>query len=170
MAKKKITIDLKTLIIFGVMLVAAIFAIVGICTGWIASEITNVITQEKSLEFSTFGEIMESHNALIEAGGEGFTGFGVMAAFAIMAVIFTCLTLVASGVKFFANNKIVGYVAFAVSALAVVCGIVTIITTYTFVGELTTKAIPVLAGFGAWFTGVAAVVGGGAGVYKLMAK
>ena len=77
MAKKKITIDLKTLIIFGVMLVAAIFAIVGICTGWIASEITNVITQEKSLEFSTFGEIMKSHNALIEAGGDGFTGLAL---------------------------------------------------------------------------------------------
>ena len=170
MAKKKITFDLKTLAIFGVMIVALVFAIVGVCSGWIAAETTNILTQEKGLEFTTFGEWAEMNSSLVEAGGEGLTGFGAMAAFAIMAIIFTGLTLVASGARLFVKSKLVGLITFVISVLAVACGVAAIITTYTFCGEITTKILPYMPAYGAWFVGVAGVLGGVAGVYNLIKK
>lgn len=168
--KKKISVDLGTLIVFGVMLLSLVFAIVGICTGWTATEATNIVNGNKTLNFSTFSDWLKLNEQYVKAG-ESIDGFVAMAIFAIASVVFTGLTFVVAGAKrFLKKNKVINVVAFVVSVLAVVCGVVSIITTNSLCGDWSTTLIPCMAAYGAWFVAVSGMVGGLAGLYNLIKK
>lgn len=124
MTKKKIgKFDLVSIVLLAVLVVALVLTIVGICIGWVKSSSTFV------------GQTGSSSSTLSDWLGVEDSGIATNAAFAILTVIMTGLTAIAYAAGLFFKNRIVRLVTLVVAVLALACGVVTIITAYTFVNQ-----------------------------------
>ncbi|MDE7300862.1 MAG: hypothetical protein K2N47_01700 [Clostridia bacterium] len=161
MGKKSKKIDIISIVIFAVLIVALAMTIVGICIDWTTSEIFNVKGS------STLSELLESQKKLVDMGADPNTTFNTNAAFSIMTIIFTGLTTIAFAAKLFVKNKMVKFVTLILAALSIVCAVVAISTIYSYLSDLKTG---ISVGAGPWLLFAFGVLGGAAGVVGALKK
>lgn len=167
MATKK-KIDVLSIVICAVLLVATVVSIVGVCIAWISS--TGSVTGT-SYPSETISDLLEASDALVSAGGNAISGLNANAAFAIMAVIFCGLTLVGYLLSKLFDIKVMKFIVLALAILAIVCAVVTLITAYTVAGDevyyLGRDAKPAA---GVWLVTIFGVIGGCAGAFAAIKK
>ncbi len=180
MAKGKSTkLNLVDLIICVVLLLAVVMTVVGICVAWTKSTYTGALSGEHS-STSTLSQWLSDNGEITKNGGDPISGLGVNAAFAIMTVIFSGLTLISYAVEKFANVKVFKFVTLACSALLVICAIVTLITAFTFANGLANGGVSIggtslasaktAPSAGVWLLTIFGVIGGGAGIFGAIRK
>lgn len=167
MAKKK-NFDLVSIIVCGVLFVATVLAIVGICIAWLQVTSSSTLTSTSSTSTSTLKELLDS--------GYDITGLGANTAFAIMTVVFTGLTLVAYVVSKFVDVKILSYVILALGILAVISAVVTLITSFTVANSFGSvdwgdiAKVTTTPAAGPWLLSIFGLVGGAAGAFGAVKK
>lgn len=149
MTKRK-KLSLVTVNVFAVLTVAVIMTVVGVCIAW-------TVTRDTSLTLSDWLELNEM--ATVD-------GLSPNAAFAIMTVIFTGLTAAAFALEKLTSLKAAKFATLACAALLIICSVITLITAYTFTGNLLGGYAHTVPAAGVWlvftfgfFGGVSAIVG-----------
>lgn len=171
MSKNK-KLDVLTLILFGVLAVAVIMVIVGVCIDWTSTtaKVSSALGGGSSTETAKLADWAEANGK----AKDGIDGYGAMAAFAYITLVLTILTAIAFVVSKFVDVSILKWVVVGLAALTVISGIVVIITTYTFcgnykagglVGEITTAPAA-----GAWLAAIFGMIAGGAGITGALRK
>lgn len=172
MAKSK-KIDIFSLVIFGVMVLAVVMAIVGVCIAYTSATASAAIGGSKTTT-STLADWAEVNDAAVKLGGEGLKGFGAMSAFAYITLVLSAVTAVVFVVSKFVNVKFMKWVLLASGALLIVSAVVALITAFTFcssygadIGIASTKCAPAA---GAWLLAIFSVISGAAGVVASLKK
>lgn len=159
--KKSKKIDIISVVIFAVLLVALAMTIVGICIDWTTSEIFSIKGS------STLSELLESQKKLVDLGADPNSAFNTNVAFSIMTVIFTGFTAIAFAAKLFVKNKIVKLVTLICAALTIVSAVIAISTVYSYLSDINTG---ISVGAGPWLLFVFGVLGGAAGAVGALKK
>lgn len=179
--KKSKKFDIISIVIFAVLVVALAMTIVGICIAWTKSvSATDLGGGSSSQSTNTLTAWLNSQSEKTANGGEPISGLNVNVAFAIMTVIFTGLTAIAFCANKFSGIKALKFVLLGCGLLALACGVVTIITGYTFTNGLangglswggvnfgSVKSSPAA---GLWLLSISGIVGGAAGAVGALKK
>lgn len=165
---KKSKMSLFGIIIAAVLLVTFALTVVGLCIDWTATTIE--VAGKSSTTTTTFPKWLEAQATAKDNGGEGNAKFATNAAFAIITAILCGLTLVAYCAKILMKSKIANLLTLALSALLIVCSIVTISTAYAFTGDMGSANFGDFAkggtvpAVGAWLVTIFGCAGGVCGV------
>jgi len=147
MTKRK-KFSLVTLIVFAVLIVAVVLTIIGVCIAWTA-------TSKTSMTLSDWLDV--NKKATVD-------GFGPNAAFAIMTVILTGLTAAAFAIEKFTSLKATKFATLACAALLIICSIITLITAYTFTGNLLGGYANTVPAAGVWLVFIFGFFGGASAI------
>lgn len=158
MGKSK-KIDLVALIVFGVLVVAIVLAVVGVCITWTSyTGLTNKVVTE------TLGDLAEQNQNAIKLTKESLEGFNVMQAFAYITLAMTILTAIAFVVSKFVDIKVLKWVVIGIAALTVISAIVSIATTCGFCDKDFSELLGRTPAAGPWLLFVFSVIGSGAAI------
>jgi hypothetical protein len=158
--------DVKSIVIIGVIVVALVLTIVGICVNWISA---TYLGQTEAGKLSKWVDANSDYKKYLNT--EPYSGINAVNAFAILSIVFAALTAIAYVATKFVDNKIVKYVALGVSALLVVFALLALILTFTTISNsdgfksITNAGGTVKTAAGPWLTAVGGVIGGAAGIY-----
>ena len=156
-------------IVLLVILVMLALAIVGVCVDWIAR--TTYLNDNSDTVFSKLGDLFDRYKDGADTDDAG--AFRVMAAFAILTVILAGATTILAGITKVLGWKLFKFILVVVSIVCVICGVVSIITTFAFCDKFTvgggidgivetgTKASPYI---GAWLTAIGGTLAGLGGI------
>ncbi len=154
MAKSK-KIDVLSLVIFGVMVLAIVMAIVGVCIDYTAS------TSKYLSSSSTLAQLGELNSYLT------VDGYGAMAAFAYITLVLSIVTAIVFVVSKFIDVKVMKWVVLAVSALLILSAIIALIIAFTFCSTYKDSIAPAA---GPWLLAVFSILSGAAGVFAALKK
>ncbi len=161
-------------IVLLVILVMLALAIVGVCIDWVGAKnyVDSVIGgAESETVFSKLGDLFDRYKDGADTDDAG--AFRVMAAFAILTVILAGATTILAGITKVLGWKLFKFILVVVSIVCVICGVVSIITTFAFCDKFTvgggidgivetgTKASPYI---GAWLTAIGGTLAGLGGI------
>lgn len=173
MAKKK-KMSLLEIVIAVALILTFALTVVGLCIDWTA---TTVEVAGKSVTTTTtFPKMLETQATAKENGSDGIAKFDANAAFAIMTTILCGLLSVVYAAKILTKNKIAHLLSLALSALVIVCAIVTVSTAYALTADMFSvdtgslvkgETIPAA---GVWLVTVFGVTSGVCGVVGALRK
>lgn len=171
MGKSKSKFDVLSLVIIGVMALALIMAIVGVCISWLSVSAKNVMGKTTT-EFATLAKMVEANDKVDKAL---YSSLDAIYAFAILTVILSALDLTLYILSKFLKVKALKFVVAALSALLVVFALLSIILTFTCYNTDLCKVTINLGGSfapaaGAWLLAVFGVLGGAAGIAGALKK
>ena len=152
-----------------IILVLLVVAIVGVCIDWIGAKtyVDSVIGGGESE--TVYYKLEKLFETFKDSETETAGLFRTMAAFGILTVILAAATTVLSGIC-----KLFKFILVVVSIVCVICGVVSIITTFAFCDKFTvgggfggiveagTKASPYI---GAWLTAIGGALAGIVGIF-----
>lgn len=171
MGKSKSKFDVLSLVIIGVMALAVVMAIVGICISWLSLSAKG-INGKTTTEFTTLAKMVEANN---EVDKKLYSSLDAIYAFAILSVILSALVLIIYILSKFVKVKALKFVVAALSALLVVFALLSIILTFTCYNTDLCKVTINLGGSyapaaGAWLLAVFGVLGGASGLAGALKK
>ena len=152
-----------------VALAMLVVAIVGVCIDWISTKVTAAGYTGEPI-FQTLSELFDDFK---DSDSDIAGKFKLMAAFAILTVILAGGTTVFAGITKVLGWKLFKFPLVVIAIVCVICGVVSIITTYTFCDQMSisgdildwiqtgSKTSPYI---GAWLTPIGGVLCGLVGV------
>ena len=157
-----------------IILILLVVAIVGVCIDWIGAKtyVDSVIGGGESE--TVYYKLEKLFETFKDSETETAGLFRTMAAFGILTVILAAATTVLSGICKVLGWKLFKFILVVVSIVCVICGVVSIITTFAFCDKFTvgggfggiveagTKASPYI---GAWLTAIGGALAGIVGIF-----
>lgn len=148
--RKKTSIGLIVLLTIAVCLV---LAIVGVCISWV--KYSGALGEYK-ITFSNLFDLFSNFSPDVSSS------FRTMASFAILSVVLCAATAVIAGIHSLFGRKLFAFILMAVSLVCLVCGVLTIVTTYGFCDDYTylRSVYEYTPAEGMWLNGIGACLGG----------
>lgn len=157
--KKKAKLSTFGLVLVLLALVGAVLAVVGLFVSWFAGTVT--VLGKSTTVF--YGLLVGEH---VMVDGADTLPIAVVKAFGIIAAVTAVISLAGILLKSFNVVKISGFAKLLVAAVTIVMGVLALVFTFVFIGQLGGADLGELGGvgfapaFGAFFTGIGTIVSG----------